>query len=114
MREPYSRIARYTFQFAGVISILLMLGPYVFLVLLATYFVSLILHTIAADKEFKVWSLSLVNIGRRIGYFQELSTDFAYAKEMRIYQLGRWVADNMHNWFNRMKGDPTSSSIRQV
>lgn len=98
-----------TLQFLGVISILVMLGPVIFLVLLATYFISVILNTIAADKEFNVWSHSLVNIGRRIGYFQELSTDFAYAKEMRINRLGQWIVDKMHYYFRTMRRDVTKA-----
>lgn len=98
-----------TFQFIGVIGILVTLEPYIFVILLLTYLVSVILNTIAADKEFNVWSHSLVNIGRRIGYFQELSTDFAYAKEMRINQLGQWIVDKMNYYFNHMKKDVTKA-----
>lgn len=103
------QLIAYTLQFIGVIAILLTLSPYVFIVLLFTYFVSVILNTIAADKEFNVWSHSLVNIGRRIGYYQELSTDFTYAKEMRINKLGQWIVDKMHYYFNHMKQDVTKA-----
>ncbi|CAH8709726.1 ABC transporter ATP-binding protein/permease [Paenibacillus thiaminolyticus] len=98
-----------TFQFVGVIGILVTLEPSIFAILLLTYVVSVILNTIAADKEFNVWSHSLVNIGRRIGYFQELSTDFAYAKEMRINQLGQWIVDKMNYYFHHMKKDVTKA-----
>ncbi|SEL55264.1 ABC transporter ATP-binding protein [Paenibacillus sp. OK003] len=98
-----------TLQFIGVITILIMLGPYIFFALLVTYFISVVLNTIAADKEFNVWSHSLVNIGRRIGYFQELSTDFTYAKEMRINRLGQWIVDKMQYYFKNMRKDVTKA-----
>ncbi|WP_164931395.1 ABC transporter ATP-binding protein [Longirhabdus pacifica] len=98
-----------TLQLFGVIAILLTLGPVIFIVLLLTYFVSLILNTIASHKEFNVWSNSLVHIGRRIGYFQELSTDFAYAKEMRMNQLGQWIEDKMQYYFKQVKKDVTKA-----
>ncbi|KYD04315.1 hypothetical protein B4102_3295 [Heyndrickxia sporothermodurans] len=99
------QLIAYIIQFCGVIAILFTLSPYIFFILLATYFISNLLNTIAADKEFNVWSLSLVNIGRRIGYFQELATDYKYAKEMRINKLGQWLVDKIYYYFNNMKKD---------
>ncbi|WP_127530286.1 ABC transporter ATP-binding protein [Paenibacillus kobensis] len=98
-----------TFQFVGVIAILVTLSPIVFVALLVTYFISVVLNTAAADKEFNVWSHSLVHIGRRIGYYQELSTDFAYAKEMRINKLGQWIVDKMQYYFKTMRKDVTDA-----
>lgn len=103
------QLISYIIQFCVLITILISLTPYIFLILLVTYFVSIILKTVAADKEFNVWSLSLVNIGRRIGYFQELSTDFTYAKEMRINKLGQWIVDKIYYYFNNMKKDVTKA-----
>ncbi|WEG19170.1 ABC transporter ATP-binding protein (plasmid) [Alkalihalophilus pseudofirmus] len=96
-------------QLLGVLVIMLTLTPYVFLILLSTYFLSILLNTIASNKEFNVWSNSLVNIGRRIGYFQEISTDYTYAREMRINKLGQWVVDKIYYYFNNMKKDVTNS-----
>ncbi|WP_077303233.1 ABC transporter ATP-binding protein [Virgibacillus pantothenticus] len=103
------QLVAFIVQLLGVLTIMLTLTPYVFIILLSTYFISILLNTIASNKEFNVWSNSLVNIGRRIGYFQEISTDYAYAKEMRINQLGQWVVDKIYYYFNSMKKDVTNS-----
>ncbi|MFD1989559.1 ABC transporter ATP-binding protein [Paenibacillus nicotianae] len=97
------QLVAYVLQLIGVIIIFLTITPYVFLVLFIIYLISIVLNIIAADKEFNVWSHSLVNIGRRVGYYQELATDFTYAKEMRTNILGQWVVDKMYYYFDTMK-----------
>ncbi len=74
------------------------------LLLLGT--VSLWLYTIAGDKKFRVWDKELVAIGRKLSYFQELATNFSYAKEVRLYAMGGWIV-------SKMKG-LTSSYIKGI
>ena len=57
--------------------------------------VSLWLYTIAGEKKFRVWDQELVAIGRKLSYFQELATNFSYAKEVRLYAMGGWIVSKM-------------------
>lgn len=82
-------------QLLGVIFILFSLNFAVVLSVIVISFVSAVLSSIAANREFELWDQSLVTIGRKLGYFQSISTDFAFAKEMRINQLGQWIVDKM-------------------
>ncbi|MCI9413991.1 MAG: ABC transporter ATP-binding protein [Clostridiales bacterium] len=84
-------------QISGLIAIMLTLNPLIFITLLVICFISSILNAIASNKEFEVWDQSLVKIGRKLGYFQEISTNFTYAKEMRINRLGQWIVDKMQS-----------------
>lgn len=104
-------IVSHIIRFVGTICILVKLNIVLFLLLLLTYFVSNVLNTIAADKEFNVWSNSLVEIGRKVGYFQELSTEYSYAKEMRINRLGQWVVDKMYYFF-RLEREEIEQSVK--
>ncbi len=57
--------------------------------------VSLWLYTVAGDKKFQVWDKELVSIGRKLSYFQEMATNFSYAKEIRLYTMGDWIVAKM-------------------
>lgn len=82
-------------QIVGIVAVLVLINPLIFVSLLVVCFISAVLSAIAANKEFEVWNNSLVKVGRKLGYFQELATNFTYAKEMRINKLQNWISDKM-------------------
>lgn len=83
-------------QITGIIAVLVIINPLIIISLLVICFIGSVLNTIAANKEFEVWNKSLVKVGRQLGYFQELATNFNYAKEMRINKLQNWISDKMY------------------
>jgi ABC-type multidrug transport system fused ATPase/permease subunit len=83
-------------QILGIAAVLVVINPLLILSLLVVCVISAILNANAAEKEFETWNNSLVNIGRQLGYFQELATNFIYAKELRINKLQHWVYDKMY------------------
>jgi len=85
------------FQIVGIIIILMELSPLVFVSLIGICVICSILNAIAKKREFDIWDNSMVKIGRRLGYFQEISCNFSYAKEIRINRLGNWVKERMFN-----------------
>ncbi|WP_373265137.1 ABC transporter ATP-binding protein [Hungatella hathewayi] len=99
-----SRLVSNSFQLVGVITILFTLNYNVVLSIIIVCFLSTILNSVAANKEFELWDQSLVKIGRKLGYYQYISTDFTFAKEMRINQLGQWVVDKMKKITQEMMG----------
>lgn len=58
--------------------------------------ISIWLKTIAIDRKFEIWDKKLVQIGRQAAYYQELATNFSYAKEVRLYSLSDWITDKIH------------------
>ncbi len=83
-------------QVLGISAVLIMINPLIIVSLLVICIICSILNAIAANKEFEVWNNSLVKVGRKLGYFQELATNFNYAKEMRINKLQNWISDKMY------------------
>lgn len=57
--------------------------------------ISIWLKTIAIDRKFEIWDKKLVQIGRQAAYYQELATNFSYAKEVRLYSLSDWIVGKM-------------------
>lgn len=106
-----SQLISYIIQLIGCISILFTLNFLVLLSILVICLISMVLHSIASNKEFQLWDQSLVAIGRQIGYYQEVSIDFAYAKEMRINQLGQWVVNKMKYVMQSLVGGIEKTTI---
>lgn len=66
--------------------------------------ISIWLKTKAIDKRFEIWDKKLVQIGRQAAYYQELATNFTYAKEVRLYSLSDWIVGKMHGIANKYIG----------
>ena len=80
-----------------VLGILFILIDWKLIMFLILFFgISIWLKTIAIDRKFKVWDKKLVQIGKRAAYYQELATNFSYAKEVRLYSLSDWIVEKMH------------------
>ncbi len=81
-------------------------------VLLLLGCVSLWLYTVAGDRKFQVWDKELVAIGRKLSYFQQLATDFSYAKEVRMYTMGEWITNKMRSLTTRYLGGIRKSALQ--
>lgn len=79
-----------------VLGILLILIDWKIIFLLVVFTgISIWLKTIAIDRKHEVWDQKLVKIGRQAAYYQELATNFTYAKEVRLYDLSNWIVKKM-------------------
>lgn len=98
-------------QLFGFVSILLTLNSQVLLIMFVICLFSIIIESIASEKEFKVWNITLVQYGRKLGYLQDVGTNLAYAKELRIYQLSNWLSAKLTDVINKIIKD-VSKTVR--
>ncbi|GJM68504.1 hypothetical protein HMSSN036_07200 [Paenibacillus macerans] len=91
----FKSLLSFLLQFAGLSYILMNLHWLAAVGLIVACGISIIIDAIAADKEFKVWDISLVNFGRKVGYLQNICLDKEHAKELRNYGLAGWVTLKM-------------------
>lgn len=91
----FKSLISFMLQLAGLTYILIQLNWFVAAGLIVACIVSIIIDAIAAEKEFKVWDISLVHFGRKVGYLQNISMDKEHAKELRNYSLSSWVTRKM-------------------
>ncbi len=82
-------------QIVGYVSILFTLHPLIIVIMLVICLFSIVIESKASEKEFNVWNVTLVHYGRKLGYLQDVGTNLAYAKELRIYQVGDWLVKKL-------------------
>lgn len=79
-------IMGYIFSFAGYMSIVLTLNPFILLYLvinvIIVYILSIKINKLEKDKE-----ITEHEFGRKSGYINETMTDFRYGKDIRIYNM---------------------------
>lgn len=83
------------FQIIGLIAILSSLNFLIIIAMLVVCIISIIIESLAAEREFHLWNITLVNYARRLGYLQDVSTNIAYAKEVRLNNLSNWIVNKI-------------------
>lgn len=91
----FKSLISFVLQMIGLTMILISLNWLVAVGLIVACVISIAIDAIAAEKEFKVWDISLVHFGRKVGYLQNISMDKEHAKELRNYSLSNWVTRKM-------------------
>jgi ABC-type multidrug transport system fused ATPase/permease subunit len=80
---------------SGFIAIISSLSWILFAAIFVVILVNLFLNSYVRNKEYEVWKLGLMPITRKLGYLQDISTNNAYAKEVRIYNLSAWINNKL-------------------
>jgi ATP-binding cassette subfamily B protein len=83
-------------SFVGVALILASLSVYVFIVIILAGIPSLYIKMVRT-KVFYDWKMKNTNLYREVGYHSMLMTQRLYAKEMRIFTLGKYILKT-HNF----------------
>ncbi|MFC3745654.1 ABC transporter ATP-binding protein [Paenibacillus sp. GCM10012306] len=91
----FKSLLSFLLQLIGLTYILLSLHWFAVVGLIIACILSIGVDAIAADKEFKVWDISLVHFGRKVGYLQNICIDKEHAKELRNYSLAGWITRKM-------------------
>lgn len=80
---------------SGFIVIISSLSWILFLAIFIVVLINFFLNSYVKNKEYEVWKLGLIPITRKLGYLQDVSTNNAYAKEIRINNLSTWINDKL-------------------
>lgn len=94
-------------SFVGVAAILASLSGYVLIIMLIAGVPSLLIK-LSRTKRMFAWRKSNTSLFRRVNYFSMLMTHRIYAKEMRIFNLGKYI----QNTHDKTRGTVLEQTIR--
>ena len=95
----------------SMIGLLLRFQWWVFIVVLITTLPALVVEIRYGRERFRLQTWRSPTV-RRLGYFRWLITNDDYIKELRIFNLGRYLIDLYRNTFDRFFRENTNLTIR--